>query len=106
LMLRTASVRIVGGWGGLPTDDDLIMFAGLSGVADGHFDQATTWLYRQHSNQTVRSDHHRSWTEAGRRMALQRAVAVKNAALRLGPASADDQSHTVSIAPSLKAKSQ
>ena len=104
LMMRTASTRAVGGWGGLPTDDGFsIMFTGLSGIADGHFEESITWLYRQHPNQTVRSAHHRTWTEDGRRMALQRAVAVRNLGLRLGPAASNDNSHTVSIAPSLKA---
>ncbi|MFI6047106.1 glycosyltransferase family 2 protein [Nocardia sp. NPDC051321] len=103
LMMRTASVRLVGGWGGLPTDDDLIMFAGLSGMADGHFDERHTWLYRQHPDQTVRSTHHRTWSDHGRRMALQRAVAVRNSGLRLGPAVPNDDSHAITIAPSLKA---
>jgi hypothetical protein len=48
LMYRTASVRALGGWAGTPSDDDIVMFAALSEVTDGWFDEALTWLYRQH----------------------------------------------------------
>ncbi|GAA5068248.1 hypothetical protein [Nocardia callitridis] len=72
----------------------------------GPVDSPSTTVHAdQHPNQTVRSDHHRAWTEAGRRMVIQRAVAIQYAGWRLGPAVANDQSHTVSIAPSLKAES-
>lgn len=105
LMLRSTSVRVVGGWGGVPTNDDLVMLAGLSGAADGYFDDATTWLYRQHDAQTVRGTHHRTWGEETRRMALQRAVAVRNSGIRLpdvGQADSEEE-FDVSVAPSLKA---
>ncbi|MEU4345607.1 glycosyltransferase [Nocardia sp. NPDC023852] len=105
LMLRSTSVRVMGGWGGVPTNDDLVMFAGLSGAADGYFDATTTWLYRQHDAQTVRGSHHRTWGEETRRMALQRAVAVRNSGLRLPDAvpAASEKEYDVSVAPSLKA---
>ncbi|GAA1653857.1 glycosyltransferase family 2 protein [Nocardia ninae] len=103
LMLRTASVRVVGGWGGVPTNDDLVMLAGLSGIADGWFDDTVTWLYRQHDAQTVRTAHHRTWGDETRRMALQRAAAVRNSGLRLPDAKAVDTSYDVRVAPSLKA---
>ncbi|MBF6102162.1 glycosyltransferase [Nocardia cyriacigeorgica] len=105
LMLRSTSVRAMGGWGGVPTNDDLVMLAGVSGAADGYFDDTVTWLYRQHETQTVRGTRHRIWGDDTRRMALQRAVAVRNSGLRLPDASptTQDVEYDVQIAPSLKA---
>lgn len=105
LMLRSTSVRIMGGWGGVPTNDDLVMLAAISGAADGYFDESTTWLYRQHETQTVRGTRHRKWGEETRRMALQRAVAVRNSGLRLpdAPSPGTDVGYDVKVTPSLKA---
>ncbi|MBF6411446.1 MULTISPECIES: glycosyltransferase family 2 protein [Nocardia] len=105
LMLRSTTVRAMGGWGGVPTNDDLVMLAGVSGVADGYFDDAVTWLYRQHEAQTVRGARHRTWGDDTRRMALQRAVAVRNSGLRLPDATPTTQEVEcdVRVAPSLKA---
>ncbi|MGW4635533.1 glycosyltransferase family 2 protein [Nocardia sp. NPDC004415] len=105
LMLRSTTVRVMGGWGGVPTNDDLVMLAGVSGAADGYFDDTTTWLYRQHEAQTVRGPHHRAWGDVTRRMALQRAVAVRNSGLRLADAKPadEDSGYDVRVVPSLKA---
>jgi hypothetical protein len=84
LMLRTAALRALGGWAGLPVDEDLCMFAGLSQIADGHNFDGVTWLYRQHPNQTTRSVAKRHLSEASRRFALQRARAVRIADLNFG----------------------
>jgi glycosyltransferase involved in cell wall biosynthesis len=83
LLMRTDSVRAVGGWGAAPVDDDIIMFAALSQVADGWFDPTSTWLYRHHDGQHVRSDAWRSWGATGRSIALQRAQALRAAGIRL-----------------------
>lgn len=101
LMLRTSSLRALGGWGAAPTDDDLVMFAALSEAADGHFAEALTWLYRQHPDQTIRTDYQRRWSEPCRRMALQRASAVRAAGLRLRRAT-DDLDEPVRVGPPIK----
>lgn len=40
LMMRTATLRALGGWAATPADDDLAMFAALSKVVDGYNDPA------------------------------------------------------------------
>lgn len=101
VMYRTTSVRALGGWAAVPFDEDLIMFAALSQVTAGWFDESMTWLYRQHDAQLVRSDQHDAWSEVGRRVALQRARAVELADLRLSGHGVDSNS-AVDIAPSRK----
>ncbi|GAA2778098.1 glycosyltransferase family 2 protein [Saccharopolyspora taberi] len=81
LMMRTATLRALGGWAASPADDDLAMFAALSEVVDGYNDPALTWLYRQHPNQTHKKQSWNSWSSVGRRIALQRAAAVRAAGL-------------------------
>lgn len=101
LMLRTSSLRALGGWGGAPTDDDLVMFAALAEAADGYFTDALTWLYRQHPEQTIRSDHQQRWSEACRRLALQRAAAVQTAGLHLTTAP-DQANEALEVGPPIK----
>lgn len=101
VMYRTASVRALGGWVAVPFDEDLIMFAALSEVTDGWFDESLTWLYRQHDAQLVRSEKNEAWSETGRRIAMQRARAVELAALSLSGRGVDAAS-AVDIAPSRK----
>lgn len=85
LMLRSTSLRALGGWAGLPVDEDLGMFAALSEIADGHHFDGVTWLYRQHQGQTTRSTSRRHLSEVTRRFALQRARAVRLADMSFGP---------------------
>lgn len=79
LMLRTNLVRAVGGWGGTPVDDDIVMFSAVSELADGYNDPTVTWLYRIHDRQTHRSAAWRSRNADGRRIALQRIEALRAA---------------------------
>lgn len=102
LMLRTSSLRAIGGWGGAPTDDDLVMFAGLSEATGGYFSETTTWLYRQHPEQTIRSTHQQQWSEACRRMALQRAAAVRATGIRVDAAT-DSTTDPIHVGPPIKA---
>lgn len=81
LMMRTATLRALGGWAATPADDDLAMFAALSEVVDGYNDPALTWLYRQHPNQTHKKQSWKSRSSASRRIALQRAAAVRAAGI-------------------------
>ena len=83
LMMRTATVRAIGGWAGFPYDDDIIMFACLSEIADGYNEPATTWLYRQHPGQVTKSDSRREWSDAARKVALQRAASVRASGLAI-----------------------
>jgi len=82
LMLRTATVRALGGWMATPADDDVAMFAALSELTSGYNEPSVKWLYRHHPDQTHRTKHWRTWSTAGRRIALQRAAAVRAAGLK------------------------
>jgi glycosyltransferase involved in cell wall biosynthesis len=83
LMLRTAILRALGGWVAGWGDDDIVMFAGLSEVAQGYNDPAVTWLYRQHPGQLHRTDVSRAHSTRGRQTALQRVVATRATQLQL-----------------------
>ena len=76
LMLRSISLRALGGWAGLPGDEDIAMFAALSEMVSGHNYDGVTWLYRQHPQQITRSHGTRHLSEDCRRLALQRVKAV------------------------------
>lgn len=88
LMMRTASVRALGGWTGIPYDDELATFAALSAVTDGYYDEALTWLYRHHPKQVHRTAAAQELSAAGRRIALQRAKAAASAGLCFAPGAA------------------
>jgi glycosyltransferase involved in cell wall biosynthesis len=76
LLMRTASFRALGGWTGIPYDDELVTFAALSQITDGYYDEAITWLYRHHPKQTHRTAAARELSTTGREIALQRARAI------------------------------
>jgi glycosyltransferase involved in cell wall biosynthesis len=105
LMLRCTSLRALGGWAGLPVDEDLGMFAALSEIGDGHNFDGVTWLYRQHLSQTTRSAAKPHLSEASRRFALQRARAVRLVNLNFGQNAEfafGQRSHDVSVGPAAK----
>lgn len=83
LMLRAAVLRALGGWVTGWGDDDVVMFAGVSEVAHGYNDPAITWLYRQHPGQLHRRPESQARSKSGRQMALQRAVAMRTAGVRI-----------------------
>ena len=82
LMMRTEPLRALGGWTGLPGDDELATFAALSEIADGYYDQELTWLYRHHSQQMHRTAAANERSAICRRAALQRARAAARTGLR------------------------
>jgi glycosyltransferase involved in cell wall biosynthesis len=86
LMIRTTPLRALGGWTGIPHDDDVSMFAALSEITDGYYDKALTWLYRHHPLQLSRTTHATSRSAEGRRIALQRAHAMRASGLHFDPA--------------------
>jgi glycosyltransferase involved in cell wall biosynthesis len=86
LMLRALSLRAIGGWVGLPGDEDIAMFAALSEVTDGYNFDGVTWLYRQHPQQITRSSATRHLSDDCRRLALQRIKAVQLTGLAFGGA--------------------
>ena len=86
LMMRTEALRALGGWTGIPYDDEVATFAALSEITDGYHDPALTWLYRHHPLQTHRSAASAARSADGRRIALQRAYAVRATGLRFGGA--------------------
>ena len=105
LMMRTASFRALGGWTGIPSDDELATFAALSQMADGYYDEEFTWLYRHHPQQTHRTELAQSLSEIGRRIALQRAAAVAEVSLTLSASSAvgfADRSGSVEVGSNIK----
>lgn len=81
LMVRSDTMRAIGGYPALPADDDIAMFAGLSELADGYNFPETTWLYRISPDSLSRTEGFRSHSVEGRTFALERAVAIR--ALRL-----------------------
>jgi glycosyltransferase involved in cell wall biosynthesis len=85
LLMRTTALRALGGWAGLPHDEDIPMFAALSELADGYHHDSLTWLYRQHPGQVTRT-RQTDWSLQCRRSALQRVAAVRRSGLRFGPA--------------------
>src|SRR5262249_28960334 len=76
LLMRTAALRAIGGWAGVPYDDDIVMFSALSEMSDGYHHEALTWLYRQHPGQVTRTAQ-ADLSEACRRIALQRVRAIE-----------------------------
>jgi Glycosyl transferase family 2 len=88
LMMRTASVRALGGWTGLPGDDELATFAALSEITDGWYDEALTWLYRHHEKQMHRTAAAQERSDICRHAALQRVRAVAADGLRFGSGAA------------------
>lgn len=105
LMMRTNSLRALGGWTGIPYDDEVALFAGLSEVTDGYYEREIIWLYRHHSLQTHRTELSQAQSENGRRVALQRARAARVSGLRFDISALDDAGDSlanVRIAPALK----
>jgi glycosyltransferase involved in cell wall biosynthesis len=83
LFMRTQLVRAIGGWGGTPVDDDIIMFSALSECVDGYNSPETTWLYRIHERQTHKSAQWRERSSDGRRIALQRIEAIRGVGIKV-----------------------
>lgn len=100
-MYRTATLRALGGWGGLPFDEDLAVFGVLSELLPGWFDESFTWLYRQHPDQLIRSGAHDRWSAPGREVTLQRLNAVRALGLNM-EGSGEGWDAAVDVAPSRK----
>lgn len=106
LMLRTDTVRALGGWAGVPSDEDIIMFSALADFCDGYNDPEVTWLYRQHPGQVTRTAVWRQQSAIGRRIALQRIRSVR--ALHMGfnatdlPSLVSAGSEDLQVAPPMK----
>jgi glycosyltransferase involved in cell wall biosynthesis len=103
LMMRTAYLRALGGWAASPADDDVAMFAALSELTNGYNEPTVTWLYRHHPEQTHRMREWRAWSTEGRRIALQRAAAVRATGLHVDterlPCSEDGVNASVEVGP-------
>jgi glycosyltransferase involved in cell wall biosynthesis len=78
LMVRTQTLRAVGGWSASPSDDDLGMFAAVSEVGAGYNDPAVGWLYRHHPEQLSRQRTWWSGHERSKLMIVQRVAAIRN----------------------------
>lgn len=102
LLMRAPLVRACGGWGGVPVDDDIVMLAALSEIADGYNDPATTWLYRIHERQTHKSAQWRERSSDGRRIALQRVQAIRATGLTLTHPAATTSPESIEVGPAAK----
>ncbi|MGL5824791.1 MAG: glycosyltransferase family 2 protein [Nocardioides sp.] len=89
LMMRTSTVRALGGWVASPTDDDIALLSALTEMADGYNASNRTWLYRIHPDQAHRSDAWKQRSADGRRIALLRATAVAATGLTVTVGSRD-----------------
>ncbi|CAM3252099.1 Glycosyl transferase [Stackebrandtia soli] len=89
LFARTPLIRALGGWAASPADEDLVLAAALSELASGWHGADVTWLYRQHASQITRDPRTTKWSELSRRIALQRADAVRQTGLVFGNSSTD-----------------
>jgi hypothetical protein len=105
LMMRTDTLRALGGWTGIPVDDELAALAAISELADGWNDPAVTWLYRKHRDQTSLNSHYPGLEDTGRRIALQRAKALRNTAFTLTDHAPGDNSHQVDLGPNIRLSS-
>lgn len=106
LMMRTDAVRALGGWSTTPVDEDIILFSAVSEMGDGWNGAEITWLYRQHPGQTTRASTWSDLTSAGRRIALQRARAIRNTELALDLDATARWGHSsteVTVGPGIKA---
>ena len=82
--LRTASVRALGGWPAIPTDDETSLLVAISEIAPGYYARTVTWLYRQHDQQTSRRPEWRALLPASMATVRQRVEALRAAGLRAG----------------------
>jgi hypothetical protein len=82
-MMRADTLRAVGGWTGVPVDDELAALAAISELGDGWNERTVTWLYRKHPAQTTANSHHPGLEDTGRRIALQRAKALRDTGFAL-----------------------
>ena len=78
LMTRTVTLRALGGWGAVPSDDDIYGAVALFELTSGYQENALTWLYRSHDKQTHKTEHWRNNSTVGRLIALQRASALRS----------------------------
>ncbi len=102
LMVRTDTLRALGGWTGIPVDDDLAALVAISELTDGWHDDTVTWLYRKHPHQTTRNRHYPGLEHTGRRIALQRAKALRNTSFTLTGYAATGDSHQVDLGPNTR----
>ena len=103
LMMRTTTLRALGGWTGIPYDDDVSMFAALSEITDGYYEEELTWLYRHHPLQLHRTPTVISRSAEGRRIALARAHAMRASGLMFDPAKQNDTDvPDISLGPPVK----
>lgn len=99
LAARTETLRAVGGWTGIPVDDELAALTALSELAPGWHDHTVTWLYRKHPDQTTSRPLYPGLEHTGRRIALQRAKALRNTGFRIAAGTPATGSHSVDLGP-------
>jgi len=102
LMMRADTLRALGGWAGIPVDDELSALAAISELAPGWNDAEVTWLYRKHATQTSRNAHYPGLEDTGRRIALQRAKALRTLLPPLSPTPLGENGHQVDLGPNIR----
>jgi len=78
MAVRTNLLRVVGGWSAMPASDDYLMFAALSGLADGYNLAKVTWLYRRTPGQQSETVEWKKYSKNGRNATFQRVQALRN----------------------------
>lgn len=101
LMVRTVTLRALGGWGAVPSDDDIHAAVGLFQLTAGYQDEALTWLYRNHAGQTHKTSGWQSKSHLGRLIVMQRAAALRAFGITL-PDAPNLPIPVKNVAPSLK----
>lgn len=78
ILMRTDSLRAVGGWQGLPTAEDFGMVIGLTGVHSGFIADEVIYLYRKHAEQTMESEGFQDLELSVRRAVWQRGKVLES----------------------------
>lgn len=102
LAARTETLRALGGWTGVPVDDELGALVALSELTQGWHDHEVTWLYRKHPAQTTNRSLYPGLEDTGRRIALQRAKALRSTGLRVSVERPGTGSHEVDLGPNIR----
>lgn len=77
MAVRTHFLRAVGGWPAMPASDDYLMFAAISGLADGYNLPEVTWLYRRSLGQQSETQAWKKYSKNGRNTTFQRVEALR-----------------------------
>jgi glycosyltransferase involved in cell wall biosynthesis len=84
LLIRTATVRALGGWVGLPIGEDTSFFLALSELVPGYVTETVTWLYRKHGGNMSKLPEFETHIPICTLSATQRLEAARELGMSLG----------------------